>query len=331
MPAAKRSPRAATSAPASRVVATRFLLDGTRFQYVAIMSASKGGMMRTAPGYQPPSLVDAQDDLFRTANSNLELASQPRPQAVRKGIYGGFDERTKLPDTTKFPYSTITALSMWNYDEASDTWPHAGYCSGSVVANKHILTAGHCIWDDSGWVRGVIATPGKNGENNPWGQWWCSSLTTFTGFKKNDETYDMGVVTCADKNKYGNNVGAVGWMGRKWPDTAHSGIKNTAGYPGDKYLSRPSEPYGTFNTAQWSTSCKLPSTDSVTDRIVKHPCDTTEGQSGSPMWDKMSDGSRYIRGVAVRACTVTCASSDYNEYTPLNKALGDTINKIVSA
>jgi hypothetical protein len=50
------------------------------------------------------------------------------------------------------------------------------------------------------------------------------------------------------------------------------------------------------------------------------------------VWDyKTADNSRFIRGVAVRGCTETCTGDNYNEYTPLNRALGDAINRIVTA
>jgi V8-like Glu-specific endopeptidase len=187
--------------------------------------------MRSAPGYQPPAVAaaaGAQENVRHASQTGVAPASLT-PKDVPFGIYDGTDERSQIFDTTQYPYSTITNLMMWMHNEESDAWTSAGACSGAVVANTHILTAGHCVWQE-GWITGVIATPAKNGEDNPWRQWWCSSLTTFDAYnKKNDRSYDMAVVTCENKNDWEEDIGVVGWMGRRWGDKDHSGWKNTAG------------------------------------------------------------------------------------------------------
>ena len=83
---------------------------------------------------------------------------------------GGADTRTQVTDTTSFPYSAIGQLMG---QVTSNT---ALECTGTLIGDQHVLTAGHCVFDIHTTRRMVSAlnfSPGMNGPGHPNGvaQW----------------------------------------------------------------------------------------------------------------------------------------------------------------
>src|SRR5690606_31347750 len=76
------------------------------------------------------------------------------------------DRRTRVADTTKYPYRAIGWLEM--------TFPNGDTYTGTgtLIGAYHVLTAAHNLYGQEldGWVKRVTFTPAKNGNSNPpWG------------------------------------------------------------------------------------------------------------------------------------------------------------------
>lgn len=196
----------------------------------------------------------------------------------------GTDSRSRVYSTSTFPWRTVVSIVM--------TFPNGGtyICSGAMVDDYHVLTAGHCIYngpagDDNfgGWATSVKIMPGRDGSNLPYNYAWATKLRTYTSWTSNeDHRYDMALLTL-DRNvgKY------TGWMGRMWRtvvwpfyiDPVYTGGLNTAGYPGDKPSGEMWFDYDQGRTADANNHW--------------YYMDTVGGQSGSPVW-LLESGNRYI-------------------------------------
>ncbi|KAG1654034.1 1,6-anhydro-N-acetylmuramyl-L-alanine amidase AmpD [Nymphon striatum] len=190
----------------------------------------------------------------------------------------GTDGRTQITNTTDFPWRTIVRLSV-KYPNSSSIF----LCSGSVVDNFHVLTAGHCIHNASlgGWAEVIGVYPGQDGSYTPYYKSNPTNLRSYTGWTSSQSPdHDWGLITLD------RNIGAhVGWMGRQTADSTnaiYTGNLNVSGYPGDK-------PSGTH----WYDS---DTGHSATDTRHFYFMDTFGGQSGSPVW-RYDGTNRYILSI----------------------------------
>ena len=219
----------------------------------------------------------------------------------------GTDDRVEIPDTSIYPWRTITKLFM--------QFPDGSYssCTGCIIGSSdghgyHVLTAGHCIYshDNGGWAEVVRVVPGYDDGYMPYGDSYATNIRTYTGWTiDRDWNHDWAVLTL---NK---SIGdSTGWMGRKtasYTDSMYTGNLNTAGYPGDK-----------GGQTMWFNSNVGRTTNEY-----KHwyYMDTYGGQSGSPVWTY--DGTnRYI--ITVHAYGDDGSGS--NSGTRLNQDKFDRIN-----
>lgn len=189
------------------------------------------------------------------------------------------DDREKVTSTSSYPWSTICKLFI----TAEDGTEFIG--SGFIVDEFHILTCGHCIYihENGGWVDEVEVIPGMDGTYEPFGSAYATYYRTYTGWTDYEmPEHDWAMVTL-DRNI----GGLTGWMGIRTASSTSSiytGTLNTAGYPYDLdngnsmyYDSDTGEGAGEYNHWYWM--------------------DTAGGQSGSPVWQKDSDGSRYVLSI----------------------------------
>jgi len=219
----------------------------------------------------------------------------------------GADDRLEIPDTTVYPWRTITKIFM-QFPDGSH-----GSCTGCIIGSSdghgyHVLTAGHCIYshDNGGWAEVVRVVPGYDDGYMPYGDSYATNIRTYTGWTiDRDWNHDWAVLTL---NK---SIGdSTGWMGRKtasYTDSMYTGTLNTAGYPGDK-----------GGQTMWFNS-----NIGRTTNEYKHwyYMDTYGGQSGSPVWTY--DGTnRYI--ITVHAYGDDGSGS--NSGTRLNQDKFDRIN-----
>lgn len=189
----------------------------------------------------------------------------------------GVDGRVQISPATTYPWRTIARLQI-NYPN-SGGWG----CSGAIIDNFHILTAGHCVHSASegGWATSIVAYPGQDGNTIPYYLANAVFMKSYTGWTLDQNPEHDWAVIQLDRN-----IGAfTGWMGRvTWDasDTAYTGIANISGYPCDK-------PGGT----QWFD---FDNGSSASEYKHHYFVDTFGCQSGSPVW-RYAEGQRNIMAV----------------------------------
>ena len=201
------------------------------------------------------------------------LLPQPRASYEIESVIGS-DGRSEITNTAAFPWRTITKLYITFENGATSS------CSGAVISNFHVLTAGHCIHNrNTGFAESVRVVPGQDDDYTPFYSSWGTHVRYYTRWVNNqDRNHDWAVVTL-DRNigKY------TGWMGRQTAGSGHSIYRNTmnvAGYPVDR----------------GGTCCMYfdaDSTHSVNDHKHWYRMDTGRGMSGGPVW-RLENGNRYI-------------------------------------
>ncbi len=216
--------------------------------------------------------VEPYAGLFSEMNLN--------PESVVNNPAG--DQRTIVSGQTAYPWRTIVKLYV--------TTPWGNYvCSGAMIDNYHVLTAGHCAYirdnPNFGWATSIKVVPAwdtADTPSDPYGHAWMTMMRSYTGWTEDgDSNHDWAVLTLD------RNIGAfTGWMGRI---TAGSGnsiytqTMNVAGYPTD---------VASGNRLAFDSN----SGNGATSNSHRYWADTGGGESGGPVWRYVS-GSRYIMTV----------------------------------
>jgi len=178
------------------------------------------------------------------------------------------DERRQVTDTTVFPYRAIVSLIAY--------FPTGtGICTGFFMDADTLATAGHCVYnaDWGGWATGIVAYPGRNGGTAPYGLAYATYIFATSGWTANgDHRYDYGAIKL--DTALGNTVGWLGY-GVKLDENVVKKNVRIFGYPGDK-------PAGTM----WGTRRDIKGVEA---QKLYYKIDTYGGQSGSPVYGKLSN------------------------------------------
>ncbi|MEH2228319.1 MAG: trypsin-like serine protease [Nostoc sp.] len=236
------------------------------------------------------------------------------------------DGRTKVSDTTTFPFSAIGKMRIhWKgpdgvIDTADDIILNG---SGTMISPYHFLTAGHSVYDTryGGWADKIEVMLGSKGNiiagtNRADYEYYSEAKSVYTrsfeGWTQGDQTksetfqYDIGLVTL-DRN-IGN---FTGWFNYGYDDNLSSGtLMNVTGYPSDKFDSNNDGKFDNYD--MWTQSGKITST---TDSILRsNELDILPGNSGGPLWVNNSNTNKpTIYGVASNE-TTTNNTPLYNEF-----------------
>lgn len=206
----------------------------------------------------------------------------------------GTDGRTRVTDTTVFPYRAIVHISS-----------SIGGCTGWMISSRTVATAGHCIHNGS-WATNVVVAPGRNGSSYPYGTCTAASLHSVSGWTSSKDTnYDYGAIrlNCSVGN-------TTGWIGFRWTSSSLTGVaENISGYPGDKTTG-----------TQWQHADQIRNT--LTYKL-EYQNDTYGGQSGSPVYQASHSA---CSGGPCAIAIHTNGGSTYNRGTRITEAVFNNLN-----
>lgn len=192
------------------------------------------------------------------------------------------------------PNAAAPVVRLWNKNPA--TGQYYGNCSGTIVRQGIILTAGHCLYDlgTSSWSGdarpgncGIIAVPANNINGTfPYKAWCVDRLWVPDRYQAGDYGYDWGIAYVApdaDGKFVGSYTGIWNayWTAR-FPYGTHLW---KIGYPAEGMFS---DAAGYFGNGQrycdniWSGE-NWDWDDSMSGYVIMiSPCDMNGGSSGGP-------------------------------------------------
>jgi V8-like Glu-specific endopeptidase len=166
----------------------------------------------------------------------------------------GIHERSRVTNTGVFPFSTIGYIGIG--------------CSGTLVGPRHVLTAGHCVYnrDERNWYRNLDFWPGQNANHSPFGKATWKQAFTMTGYiTEGHSDFDVAMIVL------NQDIGrSAGWVAFGYREPLPKYNINVIGFPGDKE-----------KFTMWMAYC--PIKDFEPQSTVMHVCDTYPGNSGSGM------------------------------------------------
>jgi len=198
----------------------------------------------------------------------------------------GRDERRRIVATKANPWKRICHLRI----QAANGRFFLG--TGFFIGPRTIVTAGHCVYmhDQGGWAKQITVTPGRNATETPFMSYAATSFRSVKGWVTNkSRNYDYGVILLPKIAAIPSEIGAFGFASYSNQSLLNKKRLSTAGYPGDRPYPG-DQPRDTL----WYDGRKA---KAVTVRTITYDIDTAGGQSGSPVWVKLSDGKRIVVGI----------------------------------
>lgn len=220
----------------------------------------------------------AVDAFWGSFGNEVDRALAMNPDISARVVIGD-DDRVEVTNTEAYPWRCICSLRM----QAQDGANFIG--TGWLVSPRLVLTAGHCVFfhNHGGWPSRIEVMPGRRADDMPFGMAVATEFRSVSGWTGDrDREFDYGAILLPADSRFGDQLGWFGYAVRS--DEALDGATlNLSGYPGDK-------PAGT----QWFHARTV---QEAGERVITYQIDTFGGQSGSPVWQFMSDGSRYGVGI----------------------------------
>lgn len=205
-------------------------------------------------------------------------------------VIGGSDERTRVNDTNAFPHRLIAFLSLETSAPNGNLEPAraTGFLAGPYVA----LTNGHVVWDDvrRQFARNLVIAPGQSGApgggaSRPFGTRAAVRLATNPGWVETAKIqYDYGAAFFDTPF-----AGISTYMPLAFDVAPAAGSQvRVAGYPNTVK--------GSATQDQWVASDKVVTVQS---RLLRYRVDTSNGNSGSPVWQVLGGGQ--VRTIAIHS------------------------------
>lgn len=171
------------------------------------------------------------------------------------------DTRTRVRNLDRFPYTAMGRVSLG--------------CTGTFIGPRHILTAGHCVYDHRRrqWHDQLDFHQEKNCNPDQGTVYrWTRALTVRGWMRDGKRVYDYGMIVVRGESDV---VMEYGYHRNTSPF-----IINIAGYPGDKR-----------GQCMWRTHCNV--TRWFMEEL-EYECDTAGGMSGSAVYAYWSSTNRRL-------------------------------------
>lgn len=217
-------------------------------------------------------LVKIGSSMFESSRESANETEQIREAFVEQmealEVIIGEDDRVQVTTTTSSPFNRICHLSI----KAGDGSSFLG--TGFFIGPRTVITAGHCVFDPDhgGWPQQIVVSPGRNGDDKPFGQFVATKFGSVEGWTETqDRDCDYGVIQLSEDDSAPSQIGSFGY-GIFSDEFLSANQLHIAGYPGD-------QPSGTmmFHSRQ---------AIEVSSTTVVYDIDTVGGQSGSPVYDE---------------------------------------------
>ena len=255
---------------------------------------------RTETGAESDEAAELDEATLNALEQQIEAAE----------VVIGRDERKRITTTKTNPWKRICHLKI----QAANGRFFLG--TGFFIGPRTIVTAGHCVYmhDQGGWAKQITVTPGRDATATPFMSYTATSFRSVKGWVTDkSRNYDYGVIILPRSAAIPPEIGAFGFASYSNQALLTKKRLNTAGYPGDRPYPGDQPP----NTL-WYDGRKA---KSVTARTIVYDIDTAGGQSGSPVWAKLSNGKRIVVGIH------TNGDLSGNSATRITKSVFDNLKK----